>query len=285
MPDLKIALVYFSATGVTAAYAGAITKKMTDLDCRVDQINITSFDARQKPLPVCEYDAFIFGFPVFSDFAPIVVNDWLNLLNGCGKKCATFFTYGGRTTGYAHFHTGQILEKANFKVEFSAEFLGPHSFNIGGWTALSERPNEEDLNIAGEFADLAVERFSQPEPSGFKLQKPFGYNQILEIRQKPPKKTERGWTNPVRVDGECDLCRICEEECPSAAFNVDTGLSDIEKCIGCMHCVYICPNHVIHIDARMKDAYQNFLADWNLTEAIMSAKKSKIITQPWQANC
>jgi hypothetical protein len=33
----------------------------------------------------------------------------------------------------------------------------------------------------------------------------------------------------------------------------------------------------------MKAGYQYFLTDWNLTEEIMSAKKSRLITEPWQA--
>jgi hypothetical protein len=33
----------------------------------------------------------------------------------------------------------------------------------------------------------------------------------------------------------------------------------------------------------MKDIYTGFLAHWHLTEGMMDAKKSKIITAAWQA--
>ena len=74
-----------------------------------------------------------------------------------------------------------------------------------------------------------------------------------------------------------------ESECPSQSFDADTGLSDPESCIECMHCVYICPDEVLKVDERMKDAYDSFLANWYLTEEMMNAKKSRIITTAWQA--
>jgi ferredoxin len=283
MPELNIAVIYFSATNVTATYAKTIQKEIEKLHARADLINITSFESRRQGLELEVYDGVIFGFPVYSDLAPSVINDWLVTMDGKGKKCAMFFTYGGRTTGYAHFHTMQLLSKANFHVEFSAEFLGSHTYNVAGWTALTDRPLDDDLLVARNFAQLAVERFAVIEPSTFKLQKPFGYIQTVGFRINVPIKTERGWTNPTRVGDACDHCLLCETECPVNAFDAETGLSDYETCISCMHCVYICPNHAIKANEGMKGAYQNFLADFHLTEEMMSAKKSRLITESWQA--
>ena len=72
------------------------------------------------------------------------------------------------------------------------------------------------------------------------------------------------------------MCRDCENECPTQAFDADTGLSDFERCIEC-------PDRVIKVDERMKDVYADFLANWHLTEEMMNEKKSKIITSAWQA--
>lgn len=72
-------------------------------------------------------------------------------------------------------------------------------------------------------------------------------------------------------------------KCPARAFDADTGLSDPASCISCMHCVCICPDEVVKVDERMKGAYNGFLESWHLTEEMMAAKRSKIITEPWQA--
>jgi ferredoxin len=283
MSDFKVALIYFSATHVTKTYAEVIHEELLKRGCEALLMDVTGYGARQKLLPVDDFDGFVFGFPVFADFAPSVINEWLPTLDGKGRKCATFFTYGGRTTGYAHFHTRLLLERAGFRVQFSAEFLGRHTFNVAGWRALPNRPDERDFAVAREFAALALERFATDSPQMFTLQKPFAYNSTMELLQRRKKSAERGWCHPVRFVEECGMCGSCEIECPTRAFDADTGFSDPLRCIECMHCVYICPEQAIKIDERMKDAYDDFLADWHLTEEMMDEKKSKIITEAWQA--
>ena len=282
MAGCKIAVVYFSATNVTQTYAGVMRKVLLRHGCEARLFNVTDHASRRKPLQVDDFDGFIFGFPVFGDFAPSVINTWLPTLDGRGKRCAQFFTYGARTTGYAHFHTKLLLEQAGFRVLFSAEFLGRHSFNIGGWRILPDRPNAQDFAVAREYAALALERVSRDEPAVFRLQKPFGYERAMAWLENRRGKTGPGWAHPRRTADECSMCRDCEAGCPVQAFNADTGLSDPERCIECMHCVYICPDEVLKVDERLKGAYEGFLTFWHLTEDMMNAKKSKIITEAWQ---
>ena len=178
LAESKIALVYFSATNVTHTYAGVMKEALLDHGCEVRLFDVTAHASRREPLPIDDFDGFIFGFPVFRDFAPSVINAWLPTLDGKGKRCALFLTYGGRTTGYAHFHTKLLLEQAGFHVLFSGEFLGRHSFNVGGWRILPDRPNAQDFALAREYAALAIERFSQDSTPLFRLQKPFGYTEL-----------------------------------------------------------------------------------------------------------
>ncbi len=102
---MKVAIVYFSATGVTKRYAERIGNHIASQAHAIDFINVTPLSSRQKDLGLDGYDGVFFGFPVFADFAPGVMNDWIPTLNGGGTRCSMFFTYGGRTAGYAHFHT------------------------------------------------------------------------------------------------------------------------------------------------------------------------------------
>jgi NAD-dependent dihydropyrimidine dehydrogenase PreA subunit len=254
-----------------------------DLGCATQLFDVTSYDSRQKPIPTDDFDFLIFGFPVFSDFAPIVINDWLRSLKGNQKRCAMFFTYGARTTGYAHFHTKMLLEKVGFIVVLSGEFLGRHSFNVGGWRILPDRPNQEDFSVARTYVDCALDRFKQNNLGVFNLQKPFAYNHAVRSLLKKKDKDEDDWLHPVRITDDCCMCCDCETECPTQAFDAKLGDSDLEKCIECMRCVYICPDQVIKIDPRMEEAYSNFLDYWHLTEEMMNAKKSKIIQESWQA--
>ena len=88
MPDLKIALIYFSATNVTRTYAKVIQEELLIKGCEVKLFDVTSFTSRQESLHLENYNGSIFGFPVFGDFAPAVINGWLPKLEGKGKKCA-----------------------------------------------------------------------------------------------------------------------------------------------------------------------------------------------------
>jgi ferredoxin/flavodoxin len=279
---INVAIVYFSATGITESFVSAIGKELEKQDCLVTKINITSKSFRESKdarIKLDSFDYLIFGFPVFKDFAPEVVENWLASLNGSGRKSVMFFTYGGRTTGYAHYHTKILLENAGFKVGFTAEFLGRHSINLIGWRALPGRPNEEDFTIARNFAVQALRYFSETKISEpFILQKPFGYDIVINHRLNQSKPTERTWCNPLRISDSCSMCRKCEEECPSGAIDADSGMSDIGKCIECLHCVYICPDQVLKGNEKIAGHYPIFLKNFNMTDKFMNFKKSKIIT-------
>jgi ferredoxin len=281
--ELGIALIYFSATEITQTIAGVIRDRLVEKGARTELFNVTPYAMRQRALPLEGFDSFIFGFPVFSDFAPQVINEWLPALNGRGRRCALFLTYGGRTTGYGHFHTMLLLENAGFEVLFTAEFLGRHSMNVGGWEMLPNRPDESDFAVARDYADLAIAKFSQDRPQVLRLQKPFQYPNAAEMLAQPSASPERRWTNPIRLAKTCSMCLRCATECPAAAFDAEAGLSDPVKCIECMHCVYICPDRSVAVDAGLRDYYPHFLSKWHLTEDMMQAKQSRIITDFRQA--
>jgi NAD-dependent dihydropyrimidine dehydrogenase PreA subunit len=282
MTGLKIGIIYFSATDVSATYARTIAGALEDRGCAVTLLNVTPHAAREKDLPIRDLDGFVFGFPVFSDFSPRVVHPWLPTLRGGGRPCALFLTYGARTAGYGHFHTSGLLTSAGFRVLFTAEFLGRHSFNVAGWNIIPDRPDEQDFAVARDFAKLVVSRFSDESSSPIKIQKPFRCNESVTALEnwKPP--IERSPTNPVRVTPECSMCRRCENECPAKAFDAEAGVSDFTRCISCMRCVYICPDKVIKVDERVGERYADFKDSWHLTEEMMRAKKSRIFTESWQ---
>ncbi len=282
MKKPNIAVVYFSGTYVTKSYAESIHTQLTKKGCAAELFDITPFSARRTPFSVEPFDGIIFGFPVYADFAPSVINAWLPTLKGNGKPCALFITYGGRTSGYAHYHTLSLLRQAGFNAQFSAEFLGRHTFNVTGWNMLPDRPNERDFSMAREFTLLAMERFATPVTQGLCLQKPFGYDRALEDLQNNRPTTERRWTNPIRA-GECSMCGSCERNCPTQAIDHRTGMSDPIKCIDCMRCMYDCPDKALKADKQMGEYYPTFLEEWGLSDELLSHKQSKLITAPWQA--
>ncbi len=281
----NIAVIFFSATHVTRTVARKIRERLVERGIRAELIDVTSFSSRRGPISLDAYDGVVFGFPVYGDFAPRPIHEWLPTLSGQGRPAALFLTYGARSTGYAHFHTAELLSQADFAMLFSAEFPGRHTYNTAGWRILPDRPGENDFAVAREFADLAKERFAAPDRSPLVLQKPFKYRQALDLLAQTKPNPVRRWTNPVRTATPCQMCRRCETECPTGAFDADTGLSDPSQCIECQRCVTDCPENVLAVDPRMGDYYPTFLKEWCLTEEMMRAKKSRIITDFLQTVC
>ena len=75
----NIAVLYFSATGITEAFAAAIETELERLGCNAEKINITARSARESKEvfdKISSAGCLIFGFPVFKDFAPEVVDNW-----------------------------------------------------------------------------------------------------------------------------------------------------------------------------------------------------------------
>lgn len=185
----------------------------------------------------------MFGFPVFGGRPPTVAEEWMSTLNGKGQKCSMFFTYGARDLEWAHQVTYHILSQANFQVVLSAEFIEKHSFSVAdGWSLAEDRPNQSDLEVATQFALNSI--------SGFQKDTKFTID-LSEFTYKPReiKEIVGDWAKvyPSRVENDCSMCNLCENECPVNAFDAKLGNTNRKLCITCMHCVTICPDHVIQI--------------------------------------
>ena len=157
---MKILLCCFSATGNTAAIAETIGRRLSELGAEVDSVDITLPSSRKQPIDLTPFQAAVFGAPIHSSRAPRVMRNWLETLDGQGKKCASFFTYGGFRVHPTHHTTREILHHRNFNLVASAEFLGCHTYNLGGWQAMEGRPDASDLAMAEQFADKIFDRFN-----------------------------------------------------------------------------------------------------------------------------
>ena len=54
--------------------------------------------------------------------------------------------------GAAHYDIKKIMDMQNFDLVASAEFLGKHTYNSAGWNLMEMHSDNEDLEIAKEFA-------------------------------------------------------------------------------------------------------------------------------------
>ncbi|MHA1488901.1 MAG: EFR1 family ferrodoxin [Promethearchaeota archaeon] len=270
---MKIALIYFSCTNNTAEIATVLKTQFKQLNAEVDEYDITNYIQRQNKnlIDVTSYDSFIFGFPVHAWRAPRLIRDWLITLDGKGKKSSVFFTYGGISLGVAHYNVKQILDNQNFKLVSTAEFLGKHTYNLGGWKSMQNRPNQSDFDVARKYALLTYKRFIGKDTAMVQFEKPkFSEETIEKIEQSP-----MAISPPSREGQECSLCRECENLCPTKAMNSETGKANRNKCIRCFRCFINCPDNALKIK-DLSHLFQLVLKKNKLTEDGLKNKKSKI---------
>ena len=271
---MNVLIVYFSATGNTAHMSEVIQKRLTELGAEVDVADITAYSARQQTLDMQPYQAVIFGAPIHSWRAPRVMREWLRTLDGQGKKCSMFFTYGGFGVHPVHYSTRKILEEQNFTVVSSAEFLASHTFNIGGWQAMKKRPDAADVVVANDYAASTYKRFNG-EDSGVvgELEKTEHPEEFLDMIENFRFKVLT--TLPTRDGNTCSMCLRCEEFCPTGAISAETGEVEKDKCIACLACVAHCPDNALRIN-DMSESWNFKLNIEKITEEGMQQKKSRM---------
>ncbi len=271
---MKILVCSFSATGNTAKIAGAISERLARLGATVHGRDITAPGGRETPVSMDEYDAAVFGAPIHSMRAPRLVRDWLATLDGQGKKCAMFFTYGGFQIHPTHSTTAAILRDSGFVVVASADFPGKHTFNLGGWQAMTDRPGSMELDLAGEYAEAICKRFSGEDAAVVQELDPGPYSadqldQFESFRHMMMSK------HPTRDGQDCQMCMLCQEECPSGAMDAEKGVADAKACICCLRCVQICPDDALHIN-DMSDFFNKKMSMDNETPDTLKAKQGRL---------
>lgn len=244
MKNLKVMMAYFSGTNNTKKIADIITKKLEDINVSITVIDITAKSIREEDISISDYDAFIFGFPIYSLRAPRVCRNWLKKLNGQGKKCSVFFTYGGFGKDPAHYYIKELLDKQNFKLVSTAEFLGAHTFNYSGWQAATDRPNKSDFKLAEEYTVATVKRFTGEDPGELRKFKKPKYSKI-QLNMAEKYRFNLIKQLPTRVTESCCMCGICESICPTNAMNAKKGTANPKACIACFKCIANCPEKVI----------------------------------------
>ncbi|PKN52328.1 MAG: 4Fe-4S ferredoxin [Chloroflexi bacterium HGW-Chloroflexi-5] len=268
---MKLLILYFSATGITGRIAKVIGDTFTQMGGDVTMADITSYADRQRIIDLKPYHAVVFGAPIHSWRAPKAVKEWIRTLNGQGKKCSTFFTYGGFGVHPTHYSTGQLLGNQNFIVVSSAEFLGFYSFNRPGRQAREDRLDESYFEVAIEYARKTFKRFTGEDKSILEKThyteeqldtlESFKFNVLTQI--------------PTRDGEDCSMCLVCEESCPTEAMNAQYGEADKEKCIACLACVNNCPENVL----KIKDVSDGWSFKGEMEKIIgknMKGQKSKI---------
>lgn len=207
------------------------TKNVTDIFCDylnlpvVREIDFTSIQNREAVVKLNKNEILIAAVPVYAGRIPPVDNLYKNI-KGNNTPCVILTCYGNRNYDDAIAQFKEMLNKQGFVCIGAIACIIPHIYSdkLG-----KGRPNDKDKEIIKTFAEkikskIIDSRFSEISVPGNPLPEP------------KPVKMIKTW-----IEGLCNFCGICADNCPVGAINKETMFIDNRICINCMRCTKICP--------------------------------------------
>lgn len=217
----KMKVYYFSPTGGT--------KKVVEIFVGATKREAKWYDMGKKEMipeePTAEFT--VVAAPVFGGRIPSVVREKMKKMKGEGKKAVTIAVYGNRAYEDALLEMNDILTENGFTVIASGAFVAQHSMapEVG-----AGRPDQEDAKEIQEFAKAVL---NKKNTDG------------VQVTGNRPYKPEMNMPfTPISLS-DCKRCGACVKSCPMDAISITSEgvATDKEKCILCMACTSVCPEH------------------------------------------
>ena len=261
--EFRLRGMFFSGTGTTEKIVTAVADGMgrcSDRFSRAEDIDFTPPAAREQTYRFGREDVLVFGVPVIAGRVPNVLLPFLNTLEGGGAIAIPVVLYGNRNFDDALIELRNILEERGFHTVAAAAFIGEHSFSR---ILAAGRPDEQDLQIAADFAKAAAARIEELASEGGSAE---GLARVLDelepVRvdgQEPirpyykPRDRKGNHINILKVrpkldPDKCTGCGICVDACPMGSIKAEApGVVD-GICIKCCGCEKKCPEGALYFD-------------------------------------
>lgn len=234
MKNQTVQLSFFSPTGTTRSIIQAIghgTGRKAE-----PHLDLTLI-AAEPAAPFTSDDLLVIGMPVYAGRLPNLAVERFKTLQGNSTPTVIVAVYGNREYDDALVELCDLCKEQGFQVIAAAAFIGEHSFTSKEFPIASDRPDENDLQQAGQLGEQvqnllnetqSISNLTPPSPPGNRPYKP---------NMQPSGHACE--TDPLT----CTQCGLCVEHCPTQAIQMIDGIpvTDPENCIWCMACVRICP--------------------------------------------
>lgn len=234
MKIAKINLVYFSPTGSTKKVLKLMGERWTEeYEATVQEMNLTAKASENETWHFAEKELVFIGVPSFGGRVPATAAERLNHMRGSNTPAVLVTTYGNRAYEDTLLELRDIVRKNGFVVVAAAAVVTEHSIFH---EIASGRPNIEDRGELWHFAGKIQKTLSGIEDirSGV----------TLSLPGNRPYKEYKGILLKPEAGKQCTRCGICARECPVGAISEENPLKmDAERCISCMRCVHVCPQH------------------------------------------
>jgi Pyruvate/2-oxoacid:ferredoxin oxidoreductase delta subunit len=271
---MKIALVYFSGTGVTAKFAHDLAEGFKEQQSEVEFFRLK----RGTKLDLADFDIIGIGSPAYSFRIPWLASRLIRETNFHFKPIFIFCTSGGMP-GNALWNIYRAARKTTAICLGFIEGIG--TTNLRSWMP---KKNDEKVVLRG----LIDTYINNAKRYGADI-----INRYNSWKQNPTKGLQKKWkpflglmtliwtslftwrwqmaltVGLKRVNKEkCTNCNLCAEKiCPSGAIELredDYPKFNEWKCVGCNGCVNLCPEDAIWSYMTRKHVQYDLYADYIL---------------------
>ena len=248
---MKIAMFYFTGTGLTERVAEKLAAEFTVLENDVSlkyiptMLRKTDDESTAADGGFSDFDRLGILYPVHSFNAPeIVVRFAKTLPEGNGRMAFIVKTAGGDSTlnHGSSLLLKKILARKGYNMTYEELIQMPSNFAVRPDDDASRRMirNADDLAvIIAEEIVKGRKKVFRPGP-GVRLAARLGRVEWTGAHMMGKFSLKAG--------EDCDMCGKCAAECPTDNISMEGGkISSGSECTFCMRCIYGCPQHAIHI--------------------------------------
>lgn len=230
---MKVVEIFFSPTGGTKKVVEIVAEQLSETVLKAD---ITVSD-KACAVEIGKEDLCVIGVPSFGGRVPTVAAERLSKLHANGAKAVLVCVYGNRAYEDTLVELEDLAKSCGFDIVGAIAAVAEHSI---ARTYAAGRPDLEDKKTLQDFAQKIKGKLLKGDVS------------VPNIPGNRPYKKGNGGGIVPKPDKNCTQCGICAANCPTGAIDIKNSSEvDKKKCISCMRCVSVCPNHARKVNKVM----------------------------------
>ncbi len=235
-------ILYLSGTGTTEAYARAFAEGLPyPVELQALRIDAT------LPPEMNDTELLVLAVPVYAGYVPAFVWELLANFHATQTPTVLLAVYGARDYDNALHEMDEKLRAKGCVTWGAAALVARHSI---AQTIASNRPDAHDLEQTRAFAATIAERITAAHTPA---DAPTFDFKTVEVDLD-------AHVYPITLSS-CIQCGICAVECPADAIPQDApDTTDQDKCISCLHCIEVCPEHARQLPEGLAEQCAAMLA-------------------------